>query len=188
MKRGLVALLVGALLALSGCAGPLAGDDEPPAEEATPSAVAPETPEPPTVPKEGRFTLEETAEFNDGLQVEVAGTEATKANKAYRGAEATKGQIVIASIRIENDTHEAYDARDVTISATYGDGTAAQAITDPSNELTSGFSGSIEIGDEAVAAVGFAIPYSALSRVSITVDCNDDLHDPVSFTGRVHKS
>jgi predicted small lipoprotein YifL len=187
MKRGLAALLVAVLVALSGC-GLQGGDDQPPAEGATPSAVAYETPEPPTVPKEGRFTLEQTAEFDDGLQVEVAGTEATKAKKAYRGAEASNGQIVIASIRIENDTQEAYDASDVAITATYGDGTVAQPIIDPANELTSGFSGTIEIDDEAVAAVGFAIPYSELSRVSITVDCRDDLHDPVSFTGRVRKS
>ena len=59
------------------------------------------------VSEEQQFTLDDVAEFDDGLMIEIAGTVADKASKTDRGAEATNGQIVIASIRIENKTTKA---------------------------------------------------------------------------------
>ena len=190
MKRGRSVLAISVVLALAGCTGTSADSDQPPPSSGTPSAVASDThpAKPRAVPQHQRFTLDDTAQFDDGLQVEVAGTEATKATKTDRGADGTSGQIIIASVRIENDTREAYDARDVLIRATYGAGHDAPTIVDSSHELTSGFSGTVAVKDEAVATVGFAVPYAALGRVTITVDCNDDVHDPVSFSGRVRKS
>jgi hypothetical protein len=127
------------------------------------------------------------AEFDDGLVVEIAGSVADKAKKTDKGAEATKGQIVIASVRIENGTKHAYDAAPVQITATYGTGTAANLIVDKTNELQPGFAGPIKPKDESIATVGFAVPYAQLKRVTFIIDPNDDEHDPVSFTGEVHR-
>lgn len=134
-----------------------------------------------------RFTLDEAAEFDDGLIVEIAGSVADKAKKTDKGAEATKGQIVIASVRIENGTKHAYDAAPVQITATYGTSTDAPLIIDKTSDLQRGFAGPIKSKDESIATVGFAVPYSQLKRVTFIVDPNDDEHDPVSFTGQVHK-
>ena len=102
-----------------------------------------------------------------------------------RGAEATRGEIVIASVRIENGTAETIPVADVLISASYRDGTDAQIIIDKTDQLQSGFSGSIKKGDEQIATIGFAVPFSELAKVTFVVDPNDDVHDPVSFTGAV---
>ena len=90
--------------------------------------------------KSSSSALNDIAEFDDGLLIEIAGTVADKANKADRGAEATNGEIVIASVRIENQTQEPYDAEGVLIGAKYGNGKDAQIIIDKTDELQSGFS------------------------------------------------
>ncbi len=133
------------------------------------------------------FKLDEVATFDDGLVVEVAGTVATQAKKAHRGAEATGGEIVVVSVRIENGTEEEFFADDVRVTADYSSGTPAPMVTDPTGELRSGFSGAIAVGDESVATIGFAIPFSELRTVTITVDCADDVHNPVIFSGTVRR-
>jgi hypothetical protein len=143
---------------------------------------------PSDVSKKQQFTFDDIAEFNDGLMIEIAGTVADKASKTDRGAEATDGQIVIASIRIENNTKKSYDAGSVLIGAQYGDGQDAQIIVDKTNELKSGFTGKIKAKDEGIATVGFAIPWNELKKVAIVVDPNDDVHEAISFTGRVHRN
>ena len=140
------------------------------------------------VSEEQQFTLDDVAEFDDGLLVEIAGTVADKASKTDRGAEATNGQIVIASVRIENDTKKSYDAASVLIGARYGDGKDAQIIIDKTDELQSGFKGKIKPKDEDVATVGFAVPWKELNKVTFIVDPNDDVHEVISFTGRVHRA
>ena len=147
----------------------------------TPSAT---TTEPPAVQ---RFALDEAAEFDDGLIIEIAGSVADKAKKTDKGAAATKGQIVIASVRIENGTKRTYDAAPVQITATYGTGTRRRPIVDKTDELQRGFAGKIKPNDESIATVGFAVPYAQLKRVTFIVDPNDDEHDPVSFTGKVRR-
>ena len=99
---------------------------------------------PAEVPEEQQFSLDDVAEFDDGLLIEIAGTVADKASKTDRGAEATNGEIVIASIRIENKTKEPYDAESVLIGAKYGKGKDAQIIIDKTDELQSGFTGTIK--------------------------------------------
>ena len=73
------------------------------------------------------------------------------------------------------------------ISASYGNGKDAQIIIDKTNQLQSGFRGSIKKGDEQIATIGFAVPFSELAKVTFFVDPNDDVHDPVSFTGKVER-
>lgn len=140
------------------------------------------------VSHEQQFTFDDVAEFDDGLLIEIAGTVADKASKTDRGAEATDGQIVIASIRIENNTKKSYDARNALIGARYGEGQDAQIIVDKTDELKSGFTGKIKAKDEGIATVGFAVPWKELKKVTIVVDPNDDVHEAISFTGRVHRN
>jgi hypothetical protein len=140
------------------------------------------------VSQEQQFKLDDAAEFDDGLVIEIAGTVADKAAKTDRGAEATNGQIVIASVRIENNTKKPYDAKGVLIGAKYGDNNDAQIIIDKTDELQSGFKGNIKPKDEEIATVGFAVPWKQLGKVTFIVDPNDDVHEAISFTGRVHRA
>jgi hypothetical protein len=157
----------------------------------TPTPVATPTPTPSatttTPPAVQRFALDQAAEFDDGLIIEIAGSVADKAKKTDKGAAATKGQIVIASVRIENGTKHTYDATPVQITATYGTGTSAELIVDKTGELQPGFAGKVKPNDESIATVGFAVPYSQLKRVTFIVDPSDPEHDPVSFTGKVRR-
>jgi hypothetical protein len=194
LSRAAAAGFLGLTLLLTGCS---TGGDEPPAgstsrpSSALPTAQSssqtptPETETPRQVPSDQRFGFDETAQYDDGLQIEIAGTVADRAKKTDRGAEATHGQIVIASVRIENGTKQTFAAPDVLISAGYGNGTDAQIIIDPTNQLQSGFGAPVKPGDEAVATVGFAMPFGQLGKVTFVVDPNDDVHDPVSFTGKI---
>ena len=150
-----------------------------------PSSSATSTPA--EVPKEQQFSLDDAAEFDDGLLIEIAGAVADKAARTGRAAEATDGEMVIASIRIENKTREPYAAESVLIGAKYGNGKDAQIIIDKTDDLQSGFTGMIKVGDEAVATVGFAVPFSELEKVTFIVDPNDDLHGAISFTGPVQR-
>jgi hypothetical protein len=192
-------LVLGSLLLVIGCSGsdqglPAGGGtgDRPTVTASASSSGGSANPTPTAssesprqVPADQRFSFDETARYDDGLQIEIAGTVADKAKQTDRGAEATRGEIVIASVRIENGTAQSFPAADVLISATYGDGKDAQIIIDKTEQLQSGFRGQIRARDEQVATVGFAIPFTQLGKVTFVVDPNDDVHDPVSFTGTV---
>ena len=91
-------------------------------------------------------------------------------------------------VRIENNTKKPYDAKGVLIGAKYGDDNDAQIIIDKTNELQSGFKGKIKPKDEDVATVGFAVPWKELNKVTFIVDPNDDVHEVICFTGRVHRA
>jgi hypothetical protein len=183
MRRAPAVAIVAVLLALVACS---AGAPEPaPAPETASSVSAPSESQSPSVPAGQQFTLDDQAEFDDGLLVEIAGSLGQKAAKGVKGAETTGGQVVVASVRIENNTHEPYDPGDVEVTATYGVGTPAKPVIDPGHAIVSDFEGAIAVGDEGVAAVAFAVPASERKKVTFTIDLHDDNHDPVSFTGRV---
>jgi hypothetical protein len=190
--------LVGALIAVlltSACGSPPANQPPPsaiPNSGAADAAVTTPSPgatsaTPAKVPEEQQFSLDDIAEFDDGLLIEIAGAVGDKAAKTDRGAEATKGEIVIASVRIENKTKEPYDARNVLIGAMYGNGKDAQIIIDETDELLSGFTGTIRPNSESIATVGFAVPHKELKKVTFIVDPNDDVHEAISFTGTVDR-
>ena len=195
--RRLPGALIAVLLTLAACGVPPGSEPQPnavassgsPAETATTASPSPgaTSATPGEVPEEQQFSLNDVAEFDDGLLIEIAGTVADKATKTDRGAEATNGEIVIASVRIENQTEEPYDAEGVLIGAKYGDGKDAQIIIDKTDELQSGFSRKIKPENEDVATVGFAVPFKELKKVTFIVDPNDDVHEAISFTGRVHR-
>ena len=198
--RRLSGALIGVLLALAACGVPPINQPSvaPASSSPQPSAVesaASSSPSPSAtgatpaeVPTQQRFKLDDVAEFDDGLSIDIAGTVADKATKTDRGAEATNGHIVIASIRIENKTKKPYDAVSVLIGAKYGDGKDAQIIIDKTDELQSGFTKKIKPKDERVATVGFAVPWKELTKVTFIVDPNDDVHEAISFTGKVHRN
>ena len=199
--RRLLGALIAVLLVLAACGVQPANQPQPSvtisgsSPEATASTPSPSavpgsgatSATPAEVPKEQQFSLNDVAEFDDGLLIEIAGAVADKARKTDRGAEATNGEIVIASVRIENKTKEPYDAESVLIGAKYGNGQDAQIIIDKTDELKSGFTGTIKPKDEAIATVGFAVPASELKKVTFIVDPNDDVHEAISFTGTVSR-
>ena len=163
------------------------GTTEAPAAPGASPSPSPTGATPAEVPEAQQFSLEDVAEFDDGLLIEIAGAVADRAAKTDRGAEATNGEIVIASVRIENKTKEPYAAENVLIGARYGSDKDAQIIIDKTDELQSGFTGTIKPNDEAIATVGFAVPFSELKRVTFIVDPNDDVHEAISFTGTVQR-
>ena len=197
----LVAALIAVLVALAACGIRPAGEPAPSVTATSGRTEAPASPASPgigpssratraapaEVPEEQQFSLDDVAEFDDGLLIEITGAVADKAARTGRGAEATNGEIVIASIRIENKTQEPYAAESVLIGAKYGTGKDAHIIIDKTDELQGGFTDTIKAGDEAVATVGFAVPFSELKKVTFIVDPNDDLHEAISFTGPVQR-
>jgi hypothetical protein len=200
--RRLPGALIAVLLALVGCGvlpanqrqpsvTPTGGSADAAASAASPSPNPSESATsatPAEVPEKQQFGLDDVAEFDDGLLIEIAGDAvADKAKKTDRGAEATNGEIVIASVRIKNNTTDPYDAESVLIGAQYGNGKDAQIIIDKSDELRSGFTGTIKPKAEAIATVGFAVPFSELKKVTFIVDPNDDVHEAISFTGTVSR-
>jgi hypothetical protein len=187
----LLGALIAALLVLAGCGARPTSPPEPNVSPAPVESVASPSPspsaEPAQVPEGQQFTLDDAAEFDDGLVIEIAGTVAEKAAKTDRGAEATDGEIVIASVRIQNNTKKAYDAASVLIGAKYGNAKDAQIIIDKTDKLQSGFPGTIKPKDEDIATIGFAVPWKELKKVTFIVDPNDDVHAAISFTGPVHR-
>ena len=196
--RRLPGAFAGVLLALAACGVPPTNQPQPgPSATSSPQAPPVESADSPSptatgatpaeVPNAQQFKLDDAAEFDDGLLIDIAGTVAKKATKTDRGAEATNGQIVIASVRIENKTKKSYDAKGVLIGAKYGGDKDAQIIIDKTDELQSGFTHKIKPKDEGIATVGFAIPWKELKKVTFIVDPNDDVHEAISFTGKVHR-
>ena len=185
------------LLALAACGGqPVSqlesgvttSDSTPTPSVARPSPAPSATAATPAeLPKGQQFKLDDVAEFDDGLVIDIAGTVAEEAAKTDRGAEATNGETVIASIRIENNTKKPYDAEDVLIGAKYGTNKDAQIIIDRTDQLQSGFQGKIKPKDQKIATVGFAVPWKELKKVTFVVDPNDEVHEAISFTGQVHR-
>jgi hypothetical protein len=166
-----------------------AGSSPAPAESVVSPSLSPSAATPADVLEEQQFKLEDVAQFDDGLVIDIAGTVAEKASRTDRGAEATNGEIVIASVRIENNTKKPYDAKSVLIGAKYGgENQDAQIIVDKTDELQSGFKGKIKPKDESIATIGFAVPWKELTKVTFIVDPNDDVHEVISFTGRVHRA
>jgi hypothetical protein len=177
-----LALLVMVVL-LVGCGG--GADREAPETPAmaTPGAVR----TPGEVASDQRFGFDEVAEYPDGLQIEVSGAAATRAEAKDQGAESTGGEIVSAVVRIGNNRELPYDASAVRVSVTYGNGTVAPLVLDNTGDLQRGFTGAVPVAGEATAPMAFAVPFSALAAVTFVVDPGDDQHEPVSFTGQVRR-
>lgn len=199
IRRLMTALCCVLVLSLASCSSSTEGGEEP---EATTSAGAPATPgdgaetpgggEESGDPSSGEtdgFTFEDAATFDDGVSLEVAFTLADKAKETDTGAEGTNGEIVVVVLKLSNESEEEYDASDALVTATYGaEDKEAEIIVDETGELATGFAGVIATGEEQNAQLGFAIPAAESGDITITVDLNDAVHDPVSFSGAAAKS
>ena len=138
--------------------------------------------------EDSSFSFDDIASYEGGLEVEIASAVGQQATTRMTGAETTDGQMVVVSVLVRNDSSAAVDATAVQVTATSGaDDTEAPLVVDLSGELTNAFLGPVTAGAEATAGYGFAIPFSALGRVTITVDLGDGEHEPVSFTGAVER-
>jgi len=136
--------------------------------------------------EDSSFTFDDIGSYAGGLEVEIAGAVAQQATAGMTGAETTRGQMVVVSVQIRNDSAEDLDTGTVLVTATSGpDDIEAPLVTDPSGALPNAFLGTITPGQEATAGYGFAIPFSALSRVTVTVDLGDGTHEPITFSGSV---
>jgi hypothetical protein len=109
-------------------------------------------------------------------------------NAGMTGAESTRGQMLVVSVLVRNLSTKDLDATTVLVTAASGpDDIEAPLINDPGGGLANGFLGTITPGAEDTADYGFAIPFTALNRVRVTVDLGDEIHEPVSFAGAVER-
>lgn len=143
---------------------------------------------PTNAPEGDHFSFEDAAEFSDGLSIEIAFTLMDKAKPTDTGAEATDQDMAVVVVRIDNGTPEEFFTDTMTIAATYGDGQIAKPIIDSSGELQSTFSGTVPIGEESQQQFAFAIPVDSSDQVQITINPNDEIHDPIIFSGAIDKS
>ena len=76
----------------------------------------------------------------------------------------------------------------VLVTASSGpDDIEAPLVADPTGGLPNAFLGMITPGAEDTAEYGFAIPFSSLNRVRVSVDLGDGTHEPVTFAGAVER-
>lgn len=160
---------------------------------ATPPPAAPPSEVPPTPAASATdsadgFTFEDVAEFEDGLTIEIAGEPlARNAGSHEKGAEETNGELIVVAVLISNGGSEPFPAQDSLITVQYKDVDDARLIVDETGELLAGFSEAIPPGEDATATLGFAVPFSALDQISVTVDPGDDVNEPVTFTGAAER-
>ncbi|GAB3746290.1 hypothetical protein [Microlunatus parietis] len=153
-----------------------------------PPSPAPSTPASSAPSSEDGFTFDDIAEFENGLTIEVAGTPlARNAGSHEKGAEETNGELIVVAVLISNGGTEPFPAQDSLITVQYKDVEDARLIVDDTGELQAGFSEPIPAGDDATVTLGFAVPFSALDQISVTVDPGDDVNEPVTFTGAAER-
>jgi hypothetical protein len=194
LVRGASAAASVLLVLLTGCGRPPGSEIPGPAPGVTASTPAPKStnsvpPSPASAdPEDGSFSFDDIASFEGDAEIEITGTSGRTATTGMTGAAATKGQMVVVSVLIRNLSTEDRDATTVLVTATSGaDDIEAPLINDPSGGLANGFLGTITPGAEDTADYGFAIPFSALNQVRVTVDLGDGRHEPVTFAGPVER-
>lgn len=154
-----------------------------------PSPSAPATPAPdltgaPTEPPAGQpLTLDQSADFEDGLSIQVDNVRATTVPDGVAGAEGTAGEVVLADVVVTNGTRRAYDATSVVIHGYYRGNVGAVMLSDPTGALGLGFGEVVPRGEQHLARVGFAVPTADAGDVTIVVDPRDGTHDTVRFMG-----
>jgi len=156
--------------------------DPTPSDSGSPSSGPPDA-------EDASFTFDDIASYEGDAEIEITGTAARTIATGMTGAESTRGQMVVVSVLIRNLSTEDLDATTVLVTAASGpDDIEAPLINDPTGGLPNAFFGVITPGSEDTAEYGFAIPFSSLNRVRVTVDLGDELHEPVSFAGAVERA
>lgn len=134
------------------------------------------------------FTFNDAAEFDNGITIEIAGTPlARQAGEDEKGAETTDGQLVVIAVLITNEGTEPFAAEDALITLQYQGMDDAPLIVDTAGDLRAGFGEPIAPDSDATATLGFAVPFSAIKSIAITVDPGDDLNEPVTFVGAAER-
>ena len=143
----------------------------------------------PSDAEDASFSFDDIASYEGDAEIEITGTAARTIATGMTGAESTRGQMVVVSVLIRNLSAEDLDATTVLVTAASGpDDIEAPLINDPTGGLPNAFLGVITPGAEDTAEYGFAIPFSSLNRVRVTVDLGDEIHEPVSFAGAVERA
>lgn len=180
-------------LAVTGCGTPPPTPESSPTPGASASATASAAPETPAednlaaptfAPEGDEFSLDQAAEFPDGLRVEVASITKSTANEQQHGAEGTSGTMVVVEIGLTNNTGSSYPTDPLKVFGFYH-GVGAPKIRDTSGALGDSFSGTLGNGESAVAKMAFAIPADQLDQVTVMVDTGKGDQNPVQFTGKV---
>lgn len=182
LPRLIIPVLVAGLSLLgSGCTP----DQPPPLAPASSPAGSPTTSQ---TPGEDDFTFEDAAEFEDGLTIEISGAPlARRAGDHEKGAESTNGELVVIAVLITNEGTEPFAAQDALITLQYQGVEDAPLIVDDTGDLRAGFGEPVPPDSDATATLGFAVPFSAIGSVAVTVDPGDDLNEPVTFIGAAER-
>lgn len=198
MRNGVAALLL--LLPLLGaCSAPGAtgAASTPPAASGTvspgavsadtvsASASAPADPtDAPTTPPIGeKLTVDQAADFPDGLSIQIDGLTAATAPAGVTGAEGTGGEVVAADVVITNRTGATYDPSALVIHGYYRDVVGAVMLGDAGGSFGVGFAAPVPAGEQRKVHVGFAVPRTEARSVTINVDPRDGKHNAVQFQG-----
>lgn len=181
----LVVLLLPVLAACSpGATGTAPSPTPTPSSSVTATTPVPDLTSAPTTPPTGELLrLDQAADYDDGLGVQVDNVRATSAPAGTTGAEGTSGQVVLADVVITNHTAAPYDATTVVIQGYYRGNVGAVMLSDPSGGLGQGFAAAVPVGAQRKARVGFAIPTADAGNVTIVVDPRDGNHNAVRFQG-----
>lgn len=179
------ALVTGSIAAVLFLSTGCTSSEPPPAPPESPAASSPAASEEPV---EGGFTFEDVAVFEDGLTIEITGTPlARNAGEHETGAESTNGELVVIAVLITNDGAEPFAAENALITLQHSGVEDAPLIVDDTGELLAGFSEPVPPGSDATATLGFAVPFSAIGDIAVTVDPGDDINEPVTFTGAAER-
>ncbi len=167
-----------------GASSPASGGTAAPTPTAAATTPQPDLTSAPTTPPAGEeIALDRSADFGDGLVIEVDNVRAGAAGSEISGAEGTDGSIVTADIVVANDTGSDFPADAAVIQGYYRGNVGAVLVSDSSGILGLGFAEAIPSGEQHRTAVGFAVPAPDVGDVTIVVDPRDGVHDPVQFRG-----
>lgn len=196
LVRGAGAAASAVLVLLAGCGRPPGSGVVAPVPGVT-ASTSPAEPAPktsgspsgaPSDPEDAAFSFDDIASYAGDAEIEITGTAARTIATGMTGAESTRGQMVVVSVLIRNLSTEDLDARTVLVTASSGpDDIEAPLVGDPTGGLPNAFLGMITPGAEDTAEYGFAIPFSSLNRVRVSVDLGDGTHEPVTFAGAVER-
>ena len=192
LVRGAGAASCTVLVLLAGCGRPPGEGTTSPnphdAASATASEPAASSSPGPSNAEDASFSFDDIASYDGDAEIEITGTAGRMITAGMTGADSTRGQMLVVSVLVRNLSAKDLDATTVLVTAASGpDDIEAPLINDPSGGLANGFLGTITPGAEDTADYGFAIPFTALSRVRVTVDLGDEIHEPVSFAGAVER-
>lgn len=184
-----LALLSAVLLGVSACGTPVASSTPAKSTQAVPSytpAPAPAYTPPPTPtpsPSDSITKFGSTLTWTDKLAVSVKPVGPGQVTASGMGAEKSAGALYMFDVTVTNGTAALYDPSLMNLSVVYGaDGAQAAEVFDTAQGLGSPFSGKIIPGKAQTVRMGFAIPATGLSDVTVTLT-PDYSHNDAIFTG-----